>query len=250
MLKDRSNIERLLYRALRSVSPRFRAHSELFEQPYTDWVEWNSGLGQAVHLLYSLTLALKPNVIVEIGSARGKSTCAFALACQRNGKGAVFAIDPHTPNDWTDQGVQRSDDFLRLRLEEYGLVGVATILKATSEQAARTWNTPIDLLFIDGDHSYEGVKFDFDAFKQWLTPDALVLFHDSAWNHRAPWESFPAAQHYHSEMGVPRFMEELRGQGYASITLLPEPGLTVLYPRIGGFPFLAGATQEAKASAD
>ena len=37
----------------------------------------------------------------------------------------------------------------------------------------------IGLIFIDGDHSYEAVKFDFDRFSPWLTPSGIVVFHDA-----------------------------------------------------------------------
>ena len=38
-------------------------------------------------------------------------------------------------------------------------------------------------IFIDGDHSYEGVKTDFELCAPFLSPNAPVLFHDSAWEH-------------------------------------------------------------------
>lgn len=239
-------IDRLLRKWLRRTSPEYRAWTELFERPYSDWVAWNSGLGDALHVLYALAVATKPGVIVEIGSARGKSTCALALACRQNAVGKVYAIDPHSDNEWTDRGVRGgSEEFLRRQLNEYGLQGLVEIIKATSDTAARQWNQPIDFLFIDGDHSYRGVKADFESFRPWLTADALVAFHDTAWDHRVPWESQPASKQYHAEMGVPAFMEELRLEGYHSVTVAHEPGLTILYPRPGGFAFLAGRSPKS-----
>lgn len=37
---------------------------------------------------------------------------------------------------------------------------------------------PVDLLYIDGDHSYEGVKADFESYKTFCRPGALIAFHD------------------------------------------------------------------------
>jgi len=37
----------------------------------------------------------------------------------------------------------------------------------------------VGLLYIDGDHSYEHVRFDYEAFGPKLGPDAFVLFHDA-----------------------------------------------------------------------
>jgi predicted O-methyltransferase YrrM len=39
----------------------------------------------------------------------------------------------------------------------------------------------IDLLFIDGDHSYEGVKTDWDLYSPLLKSGSCVVFHDYGW---------------------------------------------------------------------
>ena len=39
----------------------------------------------------------------------------------------------------------------------------------------------IDLLFIDGDHSYDGVKADWEAYKEFLKLGSIVVFHDYGW---------------------------------------------------------------------
>ena len=39
-------------------------------------------------------------------------------------------------------------------------------------------NKKIDLLFIDGDHSYEGVKKDFDLYKSSVSKNGIIAFHD------------------------------------------------------------------------
>ena len=37
---------------------------------------------------------------------------------------------------------------------------------------------PIDFLFIDGDHSYEGAGRDFELYASMVRPGGLVMFHD------------------------------------------------------------------------
>lgn len=39
-------------------------------------------------------------------------------------------------------------------------------------------NNKLDYLFIDGDHTYEGVKKDFELYKQFVKKDGIVIFHD------------------------------------------------------------------------
>jgi len=230
----RTLLDRVLFKALRATSPHFRAHTELFVSPYRDWVNWCSGLEGGEHVLYSLVRSLRPVVIVEIGSARGKSACAMALACAQNGVGKVWAIDPHMPNDWQEQQTDgRNETFFRGRLREYQLQDWCELVVQTSGEAANSWSRPIDLLFIDGDHSYEGVKNDFEAFSRWLTPSAVVLFHDSCWDHKRQHPS------YRTTMGVPRYLSELQAKGFQSVTLTVGPGLTLLHPTVGGFRFTA-----------
>jgi hypothetical protein len=56
-------------------------------------------------------------------------------------------------------------------------------IKETSEKAYYDFfvreDIMIDLLFIDGDHSYEGVKKDFDLYSKRLNPNGLIMVHDS-----------------------------------------------------------------------
>ena len=44
---------------------------------------------------------------------------------------------------------------------------------------AESWNRPIRLLGIDGDHSYEAAKQDLDGFFPHLLPHRVVAFHDA-----------------------------------------------------------------------
>ena len=52
-------------------------------------------------------------------------------------------------------------------------IAVNLLLKALSERGDK-----IDVLFIDGDHTYAGVKADFDLWSPLVRPGGLVIFHD------------------------------------------------------------------------
>jgi hypothetical protein len=41
-------------------------------------------------------------------------------------------------------------------------------------------NRPLDFLFIDGDHTYEGVKRDFELYSPLVSTSGVVAFHDIA----------------------------------------------------------------------
>jgi predicted O-methyltransferase YrrM len=50
---------------------------------------------------------------------------------------------------------------------------------ALSEQAARGWSQPLDLLFVDGDHSQDACSLDWELWSGFLEPGGVVAFHDA-----------------------------------------------------------------------
>ena len=193
-------------------------------------VDFSSGLCQSVWLLYDLARSLQPQVCVEIGSAQGWSSCHIGLALRENVRGKLYAIDPHQPTDWNDQNAVASLPILQRNLRRCGLESYVEIVRATSEVAAIGWDRPIDLLFIDGDHSYAGVKRDWELFSPHLSPFGVTVFHDATWELHGP---------NRPDMGVPRFLEELRAEGYPLVTLDRDYGLTLVQARRGGQPLAA-----------
>jgi hypothetical protein len=59
-------------------------------------------------------------VCVEIGSARGNSTCSIAAGLKENGRGKLYAIDPHMPTDWNDYASVHTFDILRRNISALG----------------------------------------------------------------------------------------------------------------------------------
>lgn len=213
---------------LSTVRHRLR---QLRFQPRMAWaryhlatIDFASGLGASAWLLHGLVRSLKPDTCVEIGSATGWSTCHIGLGLRENVHGQLYAIDPHAATSWNDPTID-SLGALRRNLRRCGLERYVEIVRATSEAAARGWRRPIDLLFIDGDHSYAGVKRDWELFSPHLRPFGVAVFHDATWDLHGPTRP---------DMGVPRFLEELRIAGYPLITIDRDHGLTLVQPRQGG----------------
>ena len=48
----------------------------------------------------------------------------------------------------------------------------------TFEEASKQVKTSIDLLHVDGLHTFKAVSYDFKCFRHLLAPGAIVLFHD------------------------------------------------------------------------
>lgn len=72
----------------------------------------------------------------------------------------------------------------------------------------------LDFLFIDGDHTYEGVKKDFEDYSPFVKPGGLVVFHDII-----------ISEHHHSRnVYVGEFWNELKSSGkYETIEFIGDP---------------------------
>jgi predicted O-methyltransferase YrrM len=122
--------------------------------------------------LYRLVRAQDPAVVVEIGRFRGGSTLLFASAL---GRGVVHSYDIETR-----QGRPGSDldAHLAAALERYGLADRVELHVADSRTADPP-SAPIDVLFVDGDHSEDGVRADVEHWAPHLAPGGHLLFHDA-----------------------------------------------------------------------
>ena len=152
------------------------------------------------------------------------------MALQANGVGKLYAIDPHMKTTWNDEGSVDTFEVLRENIRSLGLEPQVEIRRATSEEVARGWSEPIDVLFIDGDHSYEGVKRDWNLFSPFVRPFGTVIFHDTLW------DLAPHPQYSRPDMGVPRFVEELRSQGFPVLTIDRDFGVSLVQPVRHGLP--------------
>jgi predicted O-methyltransferase YrrM len=114
--------------------------------------------------------------IVEVGVYMGRGTVVLAGARRLRGNGRIHAIDPFdcsgdafsTP--YYKQGLQRQgastlEDVFRGNLRRFALENIVTVHKGHSRQIALAWTDPIDMLFLDGDHSPVGAR---EAFETWV----------------------------------------------------------------------------------
>lgn len=195
-------------------------------------IDFHSGLGDSAWLLYGLCRSLKPMVCVEIGSARGKSACFVGTALKENGGGHLYAIDPHTKTDWNDSESVDSYEIMTENIRNLGLEDVITIVRKPSSDALKEWRAKIDLIFIDGDHTYDGAKADWEGFRPFVSEFGLVVFHDTIWDLR------PNPQWSRTDMGVPKLVEELRQEGFPVLTIDRDCGLSIVQPTKHGNPLV------------
>ena len=132
-------------------------------------------------LLRRLASEVSEGVIVEVGAYRGRSTYALSMGSREGDDAPVFAIEPHEHFSGPLGGGFGPPDraaFFRNMLKT-GSWSNVRLVNLSSEVVTAGWTRPLGLLWIDGDHSYEGVRRDVDCWLPFLLPDASVVFDDS-----------------------------------------------------------------------
>lgn len=142
--------------------------------------------------LYDQALQASPRgAVLEIGSYCGKSTIYLGLACRRHG-GTVYALDHHRGSeehqpgeffhdpDLYDPGDEVMDSFREFRrnIRRAGLEETVVPVVADSATAARHWQTPLAMIFIDGGHSLDAALTDYRCWVPHLIRGGILAIHD------------------------------------------------------------------------
>lgn len=133
-------------------------------------------------LLYSLARKCsRDNVIVEIGSWKGRSTTWLYFGSVSGNKAKIYSIDPHIGSqELRDMfGVVSTFKEFESNMKKIGALDLVKSIVKKSEKAAGKFNEKVGLIFIDGDHSYQSVKKDFDLWFPKLVDGGTIAFHDT-----------------------------------------------------------------------
>jgi predicted O-methyltransferase YrrM len=126
-------------------------------------------------LLYRLARAATDGPFVEIGRFKGGSTFVTATALPDGVElwsyDAHVALRPDLPGELLDRELGDA-------LDRYGLAAKVHLVVADS-RTAEPPSERIESLFVDGDHSYEGARADFDRWSRFVRPGGNLLFHDA-----------------------------------------------------------------------
>jgi len=129
--------------------------------------------------------------VLEIGSYCGKSTIYLGLACRRTAS-TLFALDHHRGSEEHQrgecfhdpelynaaEGVVDSFGEFRRNIRDAGLEEVVVPVVAGSEAAARHWQTPLAMVFIDGGHSLDAALSDYRCWSPHLKRGGILAIHD------------------------------------------------------------------------
>ncbi len=153
-------------------------HPIVFEEPRllsdaSAWIE---------HIPFAFLLIdlLRPASIVELGAHKGDSYCAFCQAVQTLSLTSTCAAVDTWKGD-AHAGAYGGDVLAALRRHHDPLYSsFSRLIQSEFDGAAPQFaDASIDLLHIDGLHTYEAVRHDYETWLPKMSPRAVVLFHDT-----------------------------------------------------------------------
>lgn len=185
-----------------SSSPPGRACAARCPRTFTAAVRMNPTVAPSLHLNTSMSLPpahlppsawighlpfacwvveeLRPRMLVELGTHHGASYLAFCQAVRHCGLDTrCYAVD--TWEGDTHSGHYGEEVYSRLReTNRAHYAGFSSLMRMRFDQALPYFaDGSIDLLHIDGLHTYEAVREDFESWLPKLSERAVVLFHDT-----------------------------------------------------------------------
>lgn len=127
-------------------------------------------------LLYRLARNVSPGAAVaEIGRFKGGSTLLLASALPVDAE--LWSYDLHVALRPDLSGPELDRD-LTEALRRFGLLERVHLLVADS-RVADPPPRACELVFVDGDHSYEGARADYRRWREQVAPGGHILFHDA-----------------------------------------------------------------------
>jgi predicted O-methyltransferase YrrM len=126
--------------------------------------------------LLALLMRVRPQRVLEIGTARGGTLWAWCRVAAPSA--TIVSVDlPGGPFGGTahDGSLVRTFAGPRQKLE---LLAGDSHAPGIEAEVRALLGGPVDFLFIDGDHSYDGVRADYDTYAPLVRDGGLIALHD------------------------------------------------------------------------
>jgi hypothetical protein len=148
---------------------------------------FNLGFG---FLYYGAVRSLRPNHVLVVGSGFGFSVVCLALGLKDNGKGSLTFIDPsydvlkHGPlRTVGGRGYWSEPEKVKRHFSRFGVEDLVTHYKMTNKEFFPCYETlalpKVDIGIVDGNHSYENVKYDFVEILRRSKANTYIFLHDT-----------------------------------------------------------------------
>jgi Methyltransferase domain len=181
---------------------------------YPERLVWPNSWVAHIPFAFWLINALRPRLVVELGVHTGNSYAAFCQAVQHTGLSTrCFGVDSWTGDPHA--GFYSEDVYTEIAAwHDARYAQFSRLIRSTFDEAIGKFSPgTIDLLHIDGLHTYEVVRHDFETWRSRLSSQAIVLLHDTNVRER--------------DFGVWRLWEELSAR-HPSFEFVHGHGLGVL----------------------
>jgi predicted O-methyltransferase YrrM len=133
----------------------------------------------------------RPGVWLEIGTYCGKSTVHLGVVAREVGAQLV-TLDHHRGSEENQPGWEWHDaslvdahagrldtlPYLRRTLFDAGLEDSVDVLVGSTQRVARWWTTPLEFLFLDGNHTEDVAQHDYLGFARHVRLGGLLAVHD------------------------------------------------------------------------
>lgn len=168
----------------------FFEYKEVFEDSKTPWAGH-------IFFAYDLVRNVEPDVLVELGTFKGTSFYSFSQAVKdANLNTKLFAVDtwegdPQAGLLYGDKSYHFVVDNMR---RFYPKVNARLLRKSFVEASKEFKKNSIDILHIDGLHTYEAVKEDYDTWKDKVKENGIIIFHDIKVADFAVWKVWEEAK--------------------------------------------------------
>lgn len=174
---------------------------ELIYSPKWERFFWIKQVRAEILALAKLVEELKPKYLLEIGTANGGSLFLFAKLAHP--EATIVSIDLPGGKYGGGYPAYKESFYKSFALPQQKMIlhRANSHSSETLEQVKKLLNAnKLDFLFIDGDHTYEGVKTDFQLYAPLVKSNGLIGFHDIA-KHPPEWN-----------VGVDRFFDEIKNE--------------------------------------
>jgi O-antigen biosynthesis protein len=165
---------------------------------------------------YDFVRNFQPKTIVELGTHKGTSFWSFCQATKDEKiDSKLFAVDTWRGEEHAGfYGEEIFEGVKEIQKKYYGDLKTKLIRKTFDEALAFFQDESIDLLHIDGLHTYEAVKHDFENWNCKVKKNGIIILHDIFVNQ--------------NDFGVYRLWEELKKK-YKTIEFYHSFGLGVVF---------------------
>lgn len=166
---------------------------------------YTDGYSGFINVFPALVVALQAKTVVEIGTGCFISGAKFVEGLEQT-DGLLVTCDIQNHKDL----IRDNPNVPKEQLPDPNSFDHVEYLQCTSTELREHWESPIDILYIDGDHTYQGCKKDYDMFYPFVRKGGLILIHDTLF--------------YKDIIG--KFFDEVKGE--AGVNLSSGAGLGII----------------------